>query len=79
MWRVLTPGGHVIIVDGSRDDPFGWFVFDIAVERAEKDVHHCSAAEFRTLLKDAGFNAIRQQVFHIVPPTLINRAQKSGH
>ena len=72
MHRVLAKDGHVIIIDGSRDDPIGSFIFDICVTRVENHVHHCSAQEFRTLLGDAGFADIQQRVFGICPPVAIS-------
>ena len=76
MRRVLRPGGYVVIVDGYRDDPWGWFIFDVCVARAEKHVHHCSAARFRRLFGQAGLREMHQHVFGVCPPVLFNRGRK---
>src|SRR5215207_1867003 len=31
MHRVLRPGGLLILVDGYRDAPYGWFIYDVCV------------------------------------------------
>lgn len=74
MHRVLKPGGRIILIDGCRDVPFGWFVFDVCVTRAEKHVHHCSATRFRRLLEGAGFDQLQQHVFGVCPPAIANIA-----
>ena len=74
MHRVLVSGGRLMIIDGCRDDPFGYFIFEICVSRAEEHVHHCTADRFRRLLKQAGFVDIRQTVFGVCPPALLNAA-----
>ena len=74
--RVLKPGGRAIIIDGSRDDPIGHFIFDICVTRVEKHVHHCSAARFGRLLEDADFRQIDQRLFGVCPPAIMNVATK---
>lgn len=78
MHRVLEKDGHVIIIDGSRDDPVGSFIFDVCVTRVESHVHHCSHQRFRHLLTDAGFCDIKQHIFGICPPAVMNtgRAHK---
>lgn len=74
MRRVLSPNGRVIVIDGCRNEPIGWFVFDICVERVEKHVHHCSNERFYKLLSDAGFDDIYQHVIGICPPAIVNEA-----
>jgi ubiquinone/menaquinone biosynthesis C-methylase UbiE len=76
MRRVLAPDGRVIIVDGSREDPLGYFIFEVCVARAEKHVHHCAAKRFKMMLNRAGLGDIRQQVVNVCPPILINTAKK---
>jgi len=74
MKRVLDENGRLIIIDGSRDDPVGFFIFDICVAWAEKNVHHCSRARFHRLLSRAGFQHIDQRVFGVCPPALLSVA-----
>ena len=75
MHRVLVHQGRLILIDGSRDDPIGYFIFDICVTRVENHVHHCCAARFHELLQQSGFANITQHVFGICPPALMNIAQ----
>ena len=74
MHRVLARHGEAIIIDGSRDDPLGYFIFEVCVARAEGHVHHCTAQRFGKLFTDAGFDAPRQHVFGVCPPALFNLA-----
>ena len=46
MHRVLRPGGRLMIIDGYRDAPWGWFIFDVCVAGVEGSVHHASARTF---------------------------------
>lgn len=60
MFRVLRPGGRLMLVDGDRDGLWGWLVFDVVVSLAEGAVHHCSGERFRELFRSAGFDDVRQ-------------------
>lgn len=70
MFRVLRPGGRLILVDGFRDVLVGWLIFDVGVARVEKNVHHASREEFRGFFKEAGFADVRQFKFNFLPPLL---------
>lgn len=74
MHRVLDDAGQAIIIDGNRDDPWGYFIFEVCVVRAEGLVHHCTAERFRELFRQAGFSEPRQHVFGVCPPALFNLA-----
>jgi ubiquinone/menaquinone biosynthesis C-methylase UbiE len=72
MRRVLKPGGRLMIVDGYRDGPWGWFIFDVCVAAVEGDVHHASARRFRDLMAAAGLQAIAQRTHHGLAPFLLS-------
>jgi ubiquinone/menaquinone biosynthesis C-methylase UbiE len=71
MSRVLKPGGRLMIIDGYRDGPWGWFIYDVCVAGVEGDVHHASASRFRDLMTQAGLKAVAQRVHHGPAPFLI--------
>jgi ubiquinone/menaquinone biosynthesis C-methylase UbiE len=71
MRRVLRPGGRLMIIDGYRDGPWGWFIYDVCVAGVEGDVHHASAQRFRELMTQAGLQAIAQRVYRGPAPFLI--------
>lgn len=72
MKRVLKPGGHLMIVDGYRDNLWGWFIFDVCVAALEGDVHHASARRLRELMSQAGLQAIAQRSHSIFAPFLLS-------
>ncbi|GAC1450646.1 MAG: hypothetical protein NVSMB9_35210 [Isosphaeraceae bacterium] len=74
MHRVLRPGGRLLIVDGYRDAPWGWFIFDVCVARVEGSVHHASARQFRELFAHAGLRAIAQRIHRGPAPFLLTEA-----
>jgi ubiquinone/menaquinone biosynthesis C-methylase UbiE len=74
MARVLRPGGRLMIIDGYRDAPWGWFIYDVCVAGVEGDVHHASAKRFRELMTQAGLKAVAQRVFRGPAPFLITEA-----
>lgn len=71
MRRVLRPGGRLMIIDGYRDAPWGWFIYDVCVASVEGDVHHASAKRFRELMTLAGLQAISQRVHRGPAPFLV--------
>jgi ubiquinone/menaquinone biosynthesis C-methylase UbiE len=72
MHRVLKPGGRVILVDGSRDDPWGWFIYDVCVAGIEGDVLHASAHRVRSLFARAGFVETDQTCHRGLAPFLLS-------
>jgi ubiquinone/menaquinone biosynthesis C-methylase UbiE len=74
MRRVLRPGGRLMVIDGYRDGPWGWFIYDVCVAAVEGDVHHASKRRFRELMTQAGLQAIAQRVYHGPAPFLITEA-----
>jgi ubiquinone/menaquinone biosynthesis C-methylase UbiE len=72
--RVLRPGGMLIVVDGFRDNVVGWILFDVIVALAERDVHHASWSQIRSLLAAAGFAHVRQRKVNVLAPLLVTVA-----
>ncbi|WP_165225874.1 class I SAM-dependent methyltransferase [Aquisphaera insulae] len=72
MQRVLRPGGRLLIIDGYRDAPWGWFIYDVCVTYREGNVHHASSQRFRDLMGAAGFQAVAQKVHRGLAPFLLS-------
>ncbi len=75
-FRVLRPGGRVIIIDGYRDNVIGWLIFDVGVAKAEKSVHHCPAAEIHQMLLNQHYTDVYQEKFGFWCPVLASSAKK---
>jgi ubiquinone/menaquinone biosynthesis C-methylase UbiE len=76
MYRVLKPGGRVVIMDGFRDNVIGWFIFDVCVAKVEKSVHHCSAQEMREKFREASYIGLEQEKFGLWVPVLVTTGRK---
>jgi ubiquinone/menaquinone biosynthesis C-methylase UbiE len=74
MHRVLRPGGRLLMIDGYRDAPWGWFIYDVCVAGIEGAVHHASARRFRDLFAQAGLHAVAQKVHRGAAPFLLTEA-----
>ncbi len=74
MHRVLKPGGRLILVDGCRDGPWGWFIYDVCVAGVEGNVLHASAGRIRSLFAAAGFTDSAQTVHQGLAPFLLTEA-----
>jgi ubiquinone/menaquinone biosynthesis C-methylase UbiE len=74
MHRVLRPGGRLMLIDGYRDAPWGWFIYDVCVASVEGAVHHCSSRRFRELFTAAGLSAVAQKVHRGPAPFLLTEA-----
>jgi ubiquinone/menaquinone biosynthesis C-methylase UbiE len=74
MHRVLRPSGRLMLVDGYRDAPWGWFIYDVCVAGVEGDVHHASSRRFRELFTQAGLRAVAQRVYRGPAPFLLTEA-----
>jgi ubiquinone/menaquinone biosynthesis C-methylase UbiE len=75
MYRVLKPGGRLMIIDGYRDLVLGRIIFDWYVPLTEGKVHHCSAQRFRELFDLAGFTQVAQQIRYVPPPVILTIGQ----
>jgi ubiquinone/menaquinone biosynthesis C-methylase UbiE len=74
MHRVLRPGGRLLLIDGYRDGPWGWFIYDVCVAGVEGSVHHASKPRFRDLFRRAGLKSVSQHVFRGPAPFLLTEA-----
>jgi ubiquinone/menaquinone biosynthesis C-methylase UbiE len=72
MLRVLKPGGRLMLVDGFRDRPWGWFIYDVCVAHVEGAVHHASRRTVRSLFDAAGFDELKQTVHRGPAPFLFS-------
>jgi ubiquinone/menaquinone biosynthesis C-methylase UbiE len=61
MYRVLRPGGKLLIIDGDRDRLWGRFLFNFVVVLMEGPVRHLKGWAFRRLFRQVGFEAIHQR------------------
>ena len=76
MQRVLKPDGKLFLIDGYRDNPYGYLIYDVLVTRMEGgNVSHASAARFREIFDQSGFADIRQQFVHFPAPFIMTSGQ----
>lgn len=61
MFRVVKPGGEVLVVDGWRDGPWGRMIYDRLLPAFEGDVLHASRTRLRALFEEAGFEVVVQR------------------
>jgi ubiquinone/menaquinone biosynthesis C-methylase UbiE len=61
MFRVLRPGGRLLLIDGDRDGWWGRFVFDGIVVLMEGPVRHLPGEAFRELFRATGFTDVSQR------------------
>jgi ubiquinone/menaquinone biosynthesis C-methylase UbiE len=78
MRRVLAPGGKLMLVDGFRDNMIGWFVFDVCVAKAEKEVFHAPWSTVRAYFERAGFTGIMQRKINVLAPVLLTVGVAQG-
>ena len=71
MKRVLRPSGRLMLIDGFRDNIVGWFVFDVAIARVEKHVHHAPWTQIHEYFTHAGLTNIQRRKFNYWFPLLL--------
>lgn len=76
MFRVLRPGGRLLLIDGHRDWVWGWVIYDVCVASVEGAVHHCSRRRFRELTTGAGFELEQQRAHWGLAPFVVTEAIK---
>lgn len=77
MHRVLKPGGRLFLIDGYRDAPWGWFIYDVCVATVEGEVHHASRKRFGELFAAAGFQETSHAVHRGAAPFLLTEGLRS--
>lgn len=75
MHRVLSSNGQLLVVDGHRDDPIGYLIFDVIVDSMEKSVHHCSRRQLLQMFREAGFHKVTQRMSGLCFPLLATLGQ----
>lgn len=78
MFRVLRPGGQLVLIDGFRDNAIGWTVYDVIVSRLEKNVFHAPWSLVRQYMLEAGFRSVRQRKINLLLPALVTTARVGG-
>jgi len=75
MYRVLRPGGRLMLIDGFRDNAIGWTLFDVFITKAESTpeakVYHVPWTETREMFERAGFRKVTQRKQGIWVPIMI--------
>ncbi len=77
MFRVLRPGGRLIILDGFRDNVIGWAIFDVIVGLVERHIRHVSWRQMREYFGSSGFVHIRQRKMNLLFPLLVTVGVKN--
>ena len=75
MRRVLKDKGQLMLIDGHRDDPIGYLIFDVIVDALEKHIHHCSRRQLIEMFKEAGFQKVTQRMSGLCFPLLVTLGQ----
>ncbi len=74
MFRVLRPGGRLLLLDGWPEHLWGRLLYDVIVTRLEgSKVRHRKAHDVRQLFEEAGFICVTQKRVHSLFPLLLTR------
>ncbi len=75
-YRVLRPGGLLLLLDGFRDNIIGWIIFELFVANIERHVRHAKWHEVRRMIEQAGFQDLHQHKMNVLTPVLVNVARR---
>jgi len=74
LYRVLKPGGRLLLLDGWSDHFLGRIIYDIVITHVEGGtVHHRDAPELHAMFRRAGFRPVIQRHKYAVFPILLTR------
>jgi ubiquinone/menaquinone biosynthesis C-methylase UbiE len=75
MYRVLQPGGRLLIIDGDRDRLWGRFLYDFCVVLVEGPVRHLTSQAFQQLYEVSGFAEVSHRRRRGPLPFVLTRGQ----
>jgi len=74
MYRVLRPGGHLLLLDGWPDQFIGRIVYDFIITRVEGGaVWHRESRDMEAMLRSTGFRHVMQKRTYSLFPILLTR------
>lgn len=73
---LLRPGGRFLLIDGFRDNPMGFVVFDLIIPAVEGKVYHAPASVIDGYFRDAGFTGISRRRLNFWMPLLATMGEK---
>lgn len=74
---LLNPGGRFLLIDGCRDNPMGFVVFDVIIPAVEGKVYHAPAKVIDGYFRDAGFERVSRRKFNFWMPLLATLGEKA--
>jgi ubiquinone/menaquinone biosynthesis C-methylase UbiE len=79
MYRVLKPGGRLLLLDGWPDQWMGRIVYDMIITRVEGgNVWHRESHHMREMFEETGFAGITQKRVYSLFPILLTRGTVPG-
>ena len=74
LYRVLKPGGRLLLLDGWSDHFLGRIIYDVVITRVEGGtVHHRDAPDMEAIFRRVGFRPISQRHTYSFFPILLTR------